>query len=167
MNAIRKTPEFYPSESGWLISAGVVALILGSVLFIGPLVVEKKGFLDLLKYIGIILMDLLMLTMGLMLLFLGFSKNKDRKNWLKGSIITTAKIIGCNQEDVWDQYYLDTTRWVLEIVTNSSQTTGNPDSITAQVYISESQYKKYINRKSVKIYCSKDDPLVFLLEDEV
>jgi hypothetical protein len=167
MNAIRRTPEFHPTESAWQISAGGVALLIGLVFFIGPLSVEKKGFLDLLRYIGIILMDLFILTIGLTLLFIGFSDNKKKRGWLRTTAITSAEIVGCNREDVWDQSYLDTTRWVLEIVMDTSQATGDLNFVSAQVYISESQYKKYINRKSVKVYYSKEDPFVFLLEDEV
>ena len=170
MTDVRKTPEFYPAENAWLISAGVIAILAGLVLLISPFFIEVKGslgFLDSLRCLAIIIIDLIVFSAGIKLFSLGYSNEKKKRQWLKAAATTSAKIVECKKEDVWDQNYMDTINYILEIMMDISQATGNPNSISVRVYMSESQYKKYSNRKSVKVYYSKEDPFIFVLEDEV
>ncbi len=167
MDGTRKPPDFYPADSLWCLSTGIFAILVGLAFLIGPMFVEKKGLFDFVRYLWLIILDLLIFALGFFTLSIGLTRNREKKKWLKTTAATAATIIECIKEDVWDQNYFDTVRWVIKITMQCSQAKGNPDHINAQVYISESQYKKYINKKSVKVYYSREDPFVFLLEDEV
>lgn len=167
MKGTRRPPDFYPAESFWTIAAGFFAISLGLVFLVGPLFFEKRGVVDLLLCVGIAFMDLLMFALGILLISKGVSNYNKKRKWLKTATLTSASIVRCEQEDVWDQNYMDMTRWVLDVVMKVDLAPGNPVSILAGVYISEKQYKRYINRKATKIYYSREDPFEFLLEDEV
>lgn len=167
MKGARKPPDFYPAESFQTISAGMLSILLGLAFLIGPMFLNRKGFTDLLNCLGISFIVLLAFALGFLLISMGIMKENKKREWLKTTASATASIVGCNKEDAWDLNYLDTIRWVLDIVMDISLETEVPNSISAEVYITESQFKKYINRKSVNIYYSKKDPFEFLLEDEL
>ena len=101
------------------------------------------------------------------MIFIGYSKNKDKRNWLSTATKISTEIIGCTEVNGVDQDGVQEKRWIMSIKMTPGQLTVNPNSTYAWVYIKELQYRKYISRNSVEIYHSREDPFVFLLEDEI
>jgi hypothetical protein len=167
MNAGRRTPEFYPTESALLIPAGVVGLLIGLVLLVGPMSLERKSLSDWLQALLIFAISLFIIAVGLWFIYTGFLKYKDKRKWLSATVVNSTEIVECTESYDVDEFGVVMTSWSMKIKLTPSQLMVNPNSIHATVGINKSQYRKYSNRSSVKIYSSREDPFVFILEDEV
>ena len=120
-------------------------------------------------------MGTVILLTSIMLFKDGIANFREKRNWFKDTanakttIVERQEILNDPRDiDYASAYgqYIPKGSWYLILEIVPSQLTPKPEETTITVSISEAQYKRYANRDTVRIYFSKEDPFVFLLEDE-
>lgn len=177
MQAYRKTPNFYGKDKPLpLYLGGVFALLIGLCVF-ASIFSAKNSFLD--YSFGCVFGPFIVffILVGVVFMFHeGSSIQKERRSWFDAADTAQTTIIDRQEidNDPRDIEYasgygqvIPAKYWYLKLEIIPAQLAIKPEEILVSVSVDESQYKRYVHKNTVRIYYSKEDPFVFLLEDEV
>jgi hypothetical protein len=165
MDAERKLPDFYQRESPVTSSWTGLLLLLPVLLCLYlSFTLPKKDLVDWRTFF----MALVFAALGLLLVFNFFFmaayNHRAKAKWFRDASIEQATIL-TREEIGGPGGELPFSRVLkLEPTPRQSQELGET---FISVGIKENQYQYYEGKRRVTIYCSRTDPLVFLLEDEV
>ena len=177
MGTYRSVPSFHKKDRfEFLFLAGVFPLLIGFFFCFVAVSIPKHSFSDWSgSLIGLLLGVGLLLT-GIAVFNRATSIFRETRSWFKNTATAETTIVD-RQEIINDQndidyaysygQYIPRGYWYLILESIPSQLAIKPEEMSVSVSINESQYKKYANRNKAQICYSKEDPFVFLLEDEV
>lgn len=100
------------------------------------------------------------------------AERRKKKEWVDACIVSDVEIVdreydagGVVGDDYGFQYRRSSAS--LDLRMNIDQLAAYPDHAIVKVKVSEYIYRKLENRDSVKIYYQPENPLTFLLEEEI
>jgi len=177
MGASRKIPDIQKQDRFEVLGlAGLFPLLSGFFCCYITISSPKHTFSDWFSSILEILMSIGLLLTAIYFFSRATRIFRETRSWFKNTATAETTIVD-RQEIINDQndidyaysygQYLPRGHWYLILESIPSQLAIKPEEMSVLVSINESQYKKYANRNKAKICYSKEDPFVFLLEDEV
>ena len=161
----RKLPKAFESKGAESIMAGL-AILLPTLLC--PFVLrifERHDFTfpNLVNLLCFALGWLVFLFIGMTSITTGLSNRKSEKDWLKQSIRVDVKIVkreeNVRYEDDYNKYG---PFWYVHL---SGEVFNNEKAVRADV--KRAIYGKISEQETIYIYYAPEDPLIFLLEEEI
>jgi hypothetical protein len=169
MPVLRKLPDFYKAESSFsLFSASAFAFFLSVLIFIPIFFGKRATFLEWVGIIFWLFLESILISTIAYSIKAGLSAMREKENWMNSSILAQATI--AKIEEIYNpsaRYYGEPDyRWKLELEMLACQSAACPGESMVEIYVDQSQFRKFTDKNTLQIRYSPADPLVFLLENE-